>query len=77
MILVLGICGLVVCGLCAPIAWVLGSQDLAKMRAGTMDYSGYGSTQAGYVLGVIGTVLILLAIAFFCVVFGLIGVKGR
>jgi hypothetical protein len=77
LILVLGICGLVVCGLCAPAAWIMGSADLAKMRAGSMDPSGYGSTQAGWVLGIIGTLLILAAVAFLCVLFGIVGVNAR
>jgi hypothetical protein len=83
LILVLGIVGLagglIAClpVLCCPFAWFMGSNDLAKMRAGTMDYSGYGTTQAGYVLGIIGTLLFLAAIAFFCIVFGIVGAKGR
>jgi hypothetical protein len=77
LILVLGICGLVVCGLCAPAAWIMGNGDLAKMRAGTMDPSGYGSTQAGWVLGIIGTLLILATIGFLCVIFGIMGAKMR
>jgi hypothetical protein len=76
LILILGICGLMVCILCAPAAWIMGSQDLAKISAGTMDPEGYGSTQAGYVLGIIGTVLFLGIVAFFCVVFGLVGAKA-
>jgi hypothetical protein len=69
LILVLGIVGVaggfVICLpiLCCPFAWAMGSTDLAKMRAGTMDYAGYSSTQAGYVLGIIGSLLILGGIA--------------
>lgn len=77
MILIFGILGLVVCGLFAPIAWIMGSADLAKMRSGTMDNLGYGSTQAGYVLGIIGTVFIVLGLLFFCVFFGMMGAAGK
>lgn len=62
LILVLGLCGLFVCFLCAPAAWIMGSQDLLKMRIGDMDRSGYRLTRAGYVLGIIGTLLIPLVI---------------
>ena len=62
-ILVLGILSLVICGLLGPIAWIMGSIDLAKMRRGEMDNSGYGITQAGWILGIIGT--ILSAVMFF------------
>ena len=38
-------------------AWVMGQNDLRSMRNGTMDPSGYGTTQAGMILGAIATVL--------------------
>ncbi|MFL5245166.1 MAG: zinc-ribbon domain-containing protein [Gemmataceae bacterium] len=49
-------------------AWAMGHGDLRKIEAGTMDPRGRGRTQAGKILGVIGTLLsvlvILAAIAF-------------
>jgi hypothetical protein len=39
------------------VAWVLGSKDLAKMDAGTMDPEGRGLTQAGRICGIVGTIL--------------------
>lgn len=41
-------------------AWVLGGQDLARMRRGLLDPDGRATTQAGRVCGIIGTVLNLL-----------------
>jgi hypothetical protein len=38
-------------------SWIMGAADLAKMRTGDMDRSGEGQTRAGYVCGIIGTVL--------------------
>jgi predicted Zn finger-like uncharacterized protein len=38
-------------------AWVMGSADLRKMRQGTMDPEGHGSTQAGWICGIVGTAL--------------------
>jgi predicted Zn finger-like uncharacterized protein len=63
-ILVLGILSLVSMALCfvfmlilGPIAWVMGSSDLKKIRAGTMDPQGEGNTNAGRICGIIATVL--------------------
>jgi hypothetical protein len=39
------------------IAWVMGKRDLRKMRANLMDPAGQGTTQAGYICGLIGTIL--------------------
>ena len=62
LILVLGILGLIVCGPLAIVAWLLGSGDLKAMDAGTMDPSGRGSTQAGRICGIIGTILLIITI---------------
>ena len=59
-ILVLGILGLIVCGPLGIAAWVMGKGDLARIDAGLMDPTGRGTTQAGMVLGIIGTVLIVV-----------------
>jgi hypothetical protein len=61
-ILVLGILGVVFCQICSIIAWVMGNTDMAKIRAGRMDPSGEGLTQAGRILGIVGTVLLLIGI---------------
>jgi hypothetical protein len=62
LILVLGILGLVVCGPLAIVAWLLGSGDLKAMDAGTMDPAGRGTTQAGRICGIIGTILLIITI---------------
>jgi predicted Zn finger-like uncharacterized protein len=43
-------------------AWVMGSRDLKKIRAGSMDPDGEGSTQAGWICGIIGVCLNTLAL---------------
>ena len=40
----------------------MGKGDLAKIDAGLMDPTGRGTTQAGMVLGIIGTVLIIVQV---------------
>ena len=62
IILVLGILGFIVCQVFAPIAWFMGSSDLKAMEAGRMDPTGKGLTQAGVILGIIGTVIIGLGV---------------
>jgi hypothetical protein len=66
-VLLLGIGSLVVPFLCfglaifglplGIVAWVMGQRDLRRMDAGEVDNQGRGSTQAGMVCGIIGTVL--------------------
>lgn len=53
------------------VAWVLGSRDLKKMKADEMDPEGYGSTQAGWICGIVGTVLGSLGMVCFMAVIGL------
>ena len=58
LVLVMGLLGFVVgCPIFSLMAWVMGSHDLAQMRAGRMDRSGEGLTQTGQVLGMILSVL--------------------
>ena len=70
-VLALGIIGLPVCIICGIIAWVMGSGDLRDMRAGRMDPSGYGMTQAGMVCGMVGTILAIVGLLFACLIFGM------
>jgi len=73
--LVLGILGFLCCQLCAPFAWYIGSQELKAIRAGTSPVSGEGSAKAGYILGIIGTVL-LLFVGLWFLFFGGMAVLG-
>jgi hypothetical protein len=64
LILVLGILSLVLGGLLGvgfalgPIAWIMGNNDLAAIRAGRMDREGEGLTNAGRICGIISTILL-------------------
>ncbi len=68
LILTLGIIGIACCVVCAPIAWAMGQTDMREIRSGVMDPAGRGLTQAGMVLGIIGTVILAAQI-----IFGVIG----
>ena len=61
-ILLLGIFGLLCCGILAPIAWVMGHQQLREIDLGVRDPRDRSTTQAGMILGIIGTVLWILGI---------------
>ena len=71
--LVLGILGLVVCGVLAPFAWSIGNKELMAIDAGRRDPANRGSANAGKILGIIGSVflglgLVVGLIAIFAVV---------
>lgn len=79
--MVLGIVGLVggfVCGLplfAAPFAWFIGNKAVKEIDANPQQYAGRSEASTGKILGIIGTVLLalaVLAIAFFIV----LGVSG-
>jgi hypothetical protein len=74
MILVLGILGIVVCGVVAIFAWVLGKRDLDLINRGLMDREGEGLTKAGYILGLVGTILFLLQVLLLVAYFALVAV---
>jgi predicted Zn finger-like uncharacterized protein len=79
LVLTLGILSLVVCNPLGPVAWIMGNNDLAAMRAGRMDPSGQGITQAGQICGIIGTIFLILGCALTCLWFvgaGLIAGAG-
>jgi hypothetical protein len=68
MVLTFGILGLVGPWLCTPLclfciaAWVMGHSDLKEMKAGRMDPEGEGQTRVGWILGIVGTALIVLGL---------------
>jgi hypothetical protein len=74
LILALGILGWITCPVFAVMAWVMGSSDLREMRAGRMDTSGMGLTQAGHILGMIYALLCIafVTIAIFAFILALV-----
>jgi len=63
-ILVLGILSLVVCQILGPIAWVMGNTELAGIDAGRRPPQNRGTAQAGRILGIISTVLMIIGVVF-------------
>jgi predicted Zn finger-like uncharacterized protein len=76
MVLTLGILSIVICGFLGPVAWVMGNNDLAAMRAGRMDNSGEGLTQAGRILGIISSIMLILGCVMACLGFAMSGFMG-
>jgi hypothetical protein len=64
-ILILGILGVTCCGICAPIAWVMGNSGMKAIDAGRADPSQRSNTSVGRILGIIGTVLLILGLLFY------------
>ncbi|MBY8855746.1 DUF4190 domain-containing protein [Nocardia sp. CA2R105] len=77
-VLLLGILSIFCCGALGPVAWVLGKQALNQIEQSDQLNHAYGATLGGrsqilvgYVLGIIGTVLmVLVAIVFLLMVLG-------
>jgi hypothetical protein len=57
----------------SPFAWVTGKRTLAEIDASQGRWGGRGQAQAGYVLGIVGTVLLGLGVAFL-VIYGVVAV---
>jgi hypothetical protein len=72
-ILVLGILGLVLCGLLAPVAWIMGNK--VRDEAAAMGRPEPGNSKAGRICGIIGTCLIGLVIVGF-VLLAVIGIAS-
>lgn len=60
IILVYGILGLLVCPLLGIAAWTMGNNDLREMNAGYMDRTGKELTNAGRILGMVATGILIL-----------------
>jgi hypothetical protein len=79
LILTLGIIGIVLCNLTAPIAWIMGNTDITEIRGGRMDPEGEGLTQAGRILGMVGTALLVLSVClvglWFMLIFSVAGAR--
>lgn len=62
--LVLGILGIVCCPFLGIAAWVMGNNELEAITSGRRDPVNLGTAKAARILGIIGTVLILVPLVF-------------
>jgi hypothetical protein len=70
--LILGIVSIVCCGLVAPFAWYLGNKELQQIAAGLSPVAGQGLAQAGKILGIIGSILLILGLIWFFFMGGMV-----
>ncbi len=66
--LVLGIVGLVFCLPTAIVAWILGKQELNAITRGESSAQGRGLALAGFILGIVGTVLVVAVIMIYALI---------
>lgn len=78
MILILGILSIVVCGICGPIAWVMGNQAMATLNRYGDPLNQRNMVIAGRICGIIGTAFLGLGILYYIglVVFGIVSSMG-
>jgi hypothetical protein len=62
--LILGVLGLACCQFLSPIAWFLGRQELLAIREGRSPTAGEPIASVARALGIAGTILIFLIIAW-------------
>jgi hypothetical protein len=60
--LILGILGVICCQILGPVAFFIGNSSLNRIKASNGALGGAGLAQAGRILGIVGTVLLALAI---------------
>jgi hypothetical protein len=60
--LILGILGVVACSIVAPFALVIGRRAVKEIDASGGQLGGRSMAQAGFILGVIGTVILALSL---------------
>ena len=70
-ILILGICGLVLCQVLGPFAWSMGNKALKEIDASGGQLGGRDMVNVGRILGMVSTIILLVAVLFFVVFLGI------
>ena len=65
--LVLGILGLVLCGVIAPFAWQMGNRVLREIDAAQGQLGGRSSANAGRIMGIVGTAMLVFSLVILLV----------
>ncbi|MEU4317135.1 DUF4190 domain-containing protein [Nocardia sp. NPDC024068] len=69
-VLFLGALSVLCCGLAGPVAWAMGKRALDQIEESGGAYGGHTQVVVGFILGVIGTILmVVLAVLFLLVWF--------
>ncbi|WP_426571908.1 hypothetical protein [Aquihabitans sp. McL0605] len=67
-VLVLGILSFACCQILGPVAWIMGNHAIKEIDARPGYYSNRGPVQAGRILGMVSTALLVLVILFYGVI---------
>lgn len=62
MAVVFGVLGIICCGLLAPVAWYLATEEIKQINAGRISETNRGMAQVAKILGIIGTILLVLGL---------------
>lgn len=65
--LILGILGVLCCQILAPVALFIGRASMTRIDASRGALGGRGLAQAGFILGIIGTIFLALGIVYLIV----------
>lgn len=74
--LVLGILGVICCGILAPVAWYLGNQELKAIQEGRSPVAGETLAKIGKILGIIGSILLVLSLLWIFFAGGMAVIQG-
>ena len=70
--LVMGILGILICGILSPFAWSIGTKELAAIDSGLRSPENRQTANAGRILGIVDTVLLIIGLVILTVVVALI-----
>ncbi|MCM6772829.1 DUF4190 domain-containing protein [Nocardia sp. CDC159] len=73
-VLLLGALSIFCCGALGPVAWVMGKRALDQIEYSGGAYGGRTQVMVGYILGIVGTILMVLMATLFLLL--LIGGSG-
>lgn len=68
VVLVLGILSVTVLQLLGPVAWIMGHRALREINTSGQAYANRSSVQAGMIMGIVGTVMCFMMLAWFMAV---------
>lgn len=67
-VLFLGAMSLICCGITGPVAWALGKRALDQIEEYGGAYSGRTQVLVGYILGIIGTIMMVIWACLFLLI---------
>ncbi|MFG1797007.1 DUF4190 domain-containing protein [Nocardia sp. NPDC049149] len=70
-VLFLGAASVLCCGVLGPVAWAMGKRALDQIEESHGAYGGRVQVMVGYILGIIGTILmVIFGVLFFLILIG-------